>query len=202
MKLYFAPNTRAVRIAWLLEELGLDYTLERYTLGDPAMRAPEFRAVNPMGRVPVLQDGDVRLSESGAIVQYLLARHGDGALQPGPDSPDFPAYLQWLHYAEGMLMPPINTIVVETILLPEDRRSEPHVKRAVKLLGQMLQSIEAHMSDGRAFLANDFSGADIMLGHAIAAARRFGADFETLPHLSAYLDRLAARPAWQKAHSL
>ncbi|MEO0936597.1 MAG: glutathione S-transferase family protein [Pseudomonadota bacterium] len=202
MKLYFAPNTRAVRIAWLLEELGLPYEIERYTLGDPAMRSAEFRAIHPMGRVPVLEDGDVRLFESGAIVQYLLARHGGGALQPAPDSANFPAYLQWLHYAEGMLMPPVNTIVVETILLPEDRRSEPHVKRATKLLGQMLQSIEAHLSDGRDYLANDFSGADIMLGHAVAAARTFGADFDELPHLAAYLDRLSDRPAWQKAHGL
>jgi len=202
MKLYFAPNTRAVRIAWLLEELGLSYDIERYSLGDPAMRSAEFRAVHPLGRVPVLEDGEVRLFESGAIVQYLLARHADGALQPDPASPDFPVYLQWLHYAEGMLMPPVNTIVVETVLLPPDRRSEPHVKRASKLLAQMLGSIEAHMADGRDYLAGDFSGADIMLGHAVAAARTFGAEIDGLPHLAAYLDRLAARPAWQKAHAL
>ena len=117
MKLYFAPNTRAVRVAWLLEELALPYTLERFTLGDPEMRSDSYRTVHPMGRVPVLEDGEVRLFESGAILEYMLARHGGRRLRPAPDSVDFPAYLQWFHYSEGMIMPPINTLTVETILL-------------------------------------------------------------------------------------
>ena len=77
MKLYFAPNSRAVRIAWLLEELGLDYEVEKYTVGDRALRTPEYYKIHPMGRIPVLEDGQVRIYESGAIVQYLLARYGD-----------------------------------------------------------------------------------------------------------------------------
>ncbi|HCF75192.1 MAG TPA: glutathione S-transferase family protein, partial [Gammaproteobacteria bacterium] len=76
MKLYFAPNTRAERTAWLLNELGLDYELECYKLGDKAMRSPEYLAVNPNGRVPVLDDGDMRITESTAIAQYLVARYG------------------------------------------------------------------------------------------------------------------------------
>ena len=97
MKLYFAPSTRAERTAWLLNELGLDYELERYKLGDKAMRSPEYLAVNPNGRVPVLDDGNVRITESTAIAQYLVARYGEGRLAPRVDSPDFPVYLQWLH---------------------------------------------------------------------------------------------------------
>ena len=103
MKLYFAPNSRAVRIAWLLEELGLEYDVEKYKVGDRALRTPEYYKIHPMGRIPVLEDGETRIYESGAIVQYLLARHGDGKFVPDVNDPSFPEYLQWLHYAEGPL---------------------------------------------------------------------------------------------------
>jgi len=201
MKLYFAPGSRAVRIAWLLEELGLDYELERFELGGAAMRTPDYRSVHPMGRVPALRDSDTTLFESGAIVQYILARHGGGRLLPPVESPEFPQYLQWLHYCEGMIMPPMNMIVVETILLPPDRRSEVHAKRAVKLLGQMLTAVDQHM-EGREYLAGAFSGADIMTGHAVVMADRFGADLSDKPALRAYVQRLLARPALQKALAL
>ena len=90
MKLYFAPNSRAVRIAWLLEELGLDYEVEKYTVGDRALRTPEYYKIHPMGRIPVLEDGQVRIYESGAIVQYLLARYGDGKFLQTSKTPCFP----------------------------------------------------------------------------------------------------------------
>ena len=201
MKLYYARNSRAVRVAWLLEELGLDYEIAGFSLGDRAMRDPEYLAVHPMGRVPALEDGDVRLFESGAIVQYILARYGNGRLVPDVDSPEFPQYLQWLHYAEGMIMPPMNIIVVETILLPPERRTELNVKRATKLLNQMLTAVDAHLA-GRDYLAGEFSAADIMTGHAVFMSGRLGIDFSDKPSLQPYVDRLTARPAFQKASSL
>ena len=199
LRLHHAPNTRSVRIVWLMEELGLPYEIERHALGDPKMRAPEYLAVNPMGRVPTLEDGDVRLFESGAIVQYLLARHGGGRLAPEAASPDLPAYLQWLHYAEGMIMPQVNVIVVETILLPPERRNEANAARARKLLGRMLGAVEAHLAGGGDWLAGDFSGADVMTGHACIVARRLGADVSDKPAVDAYCDRCEARPALAKA---
>jgi glutathione S-transferase len=199
MKIYYAPNTRAVRIVWLFEELGLPYYLERFKqLGDPAMRAPDYLKVHPMGRVPVLEDGDVTVFESGAIVQYVLAKYGNGRLVPEVSSRDFPAYLQWLHYAEGMIMPPVNTIVVETVLLKPERRNQANIDRAVKLLSQMLTAVDSGLS-GREFLAGAFSGADIMTGHACIVATRLGADVTDKPNVAAYVERLQARPALQRA---
>jgi len=165
------------------------------------MRAPEYLSVHPMGRVPALEDGAVSLFESGAIVQYILARYGNGRLQPDIASPAYPQYLQWLHYAEGMIMPPMNAIVVETILLPPDRRSEVHAKRATKLLGQMLFAVDHHM-DGQQFLAGEFSAADVMTGHAVVMADRLGADITDKPNLQSYIARLTQRPAFQKASNL
>ena len=198
MKIFHAPNTRSVRIVWLFEELGLPYEIEKFKLGDASMRAPEYIKVHPMGRVPALQDGDTTLVESGAIVEYVLARHGNGRMVPPVASPEFPRYLQWLHYAEGMIMPPVNIIVVETILLPPERRNQVNVDRAVKLLSRMLSAVDVGL-EGRDYLAGDFSGADIMTGHACTVAKRLGADVSDKPNVAAYIERLNARPAMRKA---
>ncbi len=198
MKIFHAPNTRSVRIVWLLEELGLPYDLEKFKLGDPGMRSPDYVKVHPLGRVPALQDGVTTIFESGAIVQYVLAKHGNGRFLPDASSPEFPQYLQWLHYAEGMIMPPVNIIVVETILLPPERRNQVNVDRATKLLSRMLSAVDTHL-EGREFLAGEFSGADIMTGHACAVARRLGADVSDKPNVAAYIERLNARPALQRA---
>jgi glutathione S-transferase len=147
-----------------------------------------------MGRVPALVDGDTTLVESGAIVEYVLAKYGNGRLVPAVSSPDFARYLQWLHYAEGMIMPPVNSIVVETILLPPERRNQINVDRAAKLLSRMLTAVDAGLQ-GREFLAGEFSGADIMTGHACTVARRLGADVSDKPNVAAYIERLNARPA-------
>lgn len=202
MKLHFIPNTRAVRVAWLLEEMGLAYELEHYTLGDPVMRAEAYRSdVHPMGRVPVLEDGDVQIFESGAILEYLLTRYGPQGLRPDLQSAQYPDYLQWFHYCEGMIMPPINTLMVETVFLPPERRTEINVKRATKLLGQMLVPINARLAD-QDHLAGAFSAADIMTGSAVQTAQRIGIDFGGLDHLASYCARLADRPAFQKAAAL
>jgi glutathione S-transferase len=202
MKIYFAPNSRAVRIVWLFEELGLDYELDMFRLGDKRMREGEYKKVHPMGRVPALEDGDITIFESGAIVEYVLAKYGEGRMVPDQNSAKWADYLQWLHYAEGMLMPPVNTIVVETMFLPEDKRNPVNVERAKKLLGNMLKAVEENLSDGREYLAGEFSGADIMTGQASIVSVRLGADISDKPNVAAYIERLQARPALQKALSL
>ena len=200
MKVYYAPQSRAVRTVWLLEEIGQPYTLEKFQLGQKEMRGPEYTRINPNGRVPTLVDGDVTLSESTAIAQYLAAKYAP-ALAPGPQEANFAEFLQWLHYAEGMIMPPINNYVVETILLPPDRRNEEIAMRALKLLNRTLSAAEQHM-EGLDFLSGGFTIADTITGHAVIMARRLGADFSPLPNLSSYADRLEARPAFKAAEDV
>jgi glutathione S-transferase len=198
LKLHFAPNSRAGRIVWLLEELELPYELNRMEFHPKDLKSDEHRARHPLGRVPVLEDGDVSIYESGAIVEYILERHRNGGLKPAVDSPEFPYYLQWFHYCEGMVMPPVNTIVVQTVLLPQDRRDETVLGQAQRLLTRALAPVDETLA-GKEYLIGDFSAADIMLGHACFMSNRLGCVTDDMTNLKAYVERIAARPAFQKA---
>ena len=198
LTLHFAPNSRAGRILWLLEELGLEYKLNRMDFHPKDLKSDEHRARHPLGRVPVLDDDDVTLYESGAIVEYLVARHSDGTLRPSVGSPLFPEFLQWFHYCEGMVMPPINTIVVQTLLLPAERRNEEVLAQAQRLLSKALSPLESATA-GRDYMVGDFSATDIMMGHACFMSRRLGCVDEKLTNLNGYIDRIQERPAFQLA---
>ncbi|MFT4562246.1 MAG: glutathione S-transferase [Gammaproteobacteria bacterium] len=194
LKLHHTSNTRSGRIIWLLEELGLPYELNTLAFSADALKSNEHRARHPLGRIPVLEDGDVNIFESGAIVEYILARHGDGGLKPAVQAPEFPFYLQWFHYCEGMVMPPINTIVVHTLILPEDRRDEVVLGQAKRLLSKALVPINDTL-EGKDYLIGNFSAADVMLGHSCVMSGRLGLITDDMPHLAAYVARLNARPA-------
>ncbi len=198
LTLHFAPNSRAGRIVWLLEELGLPYELNRMDFHPKDLKSDEHRARHPLGRVPVLDDDGITIYESGAIVEYVIARHTDGALKPAVDSPLFPEFLQWFHYCEGMVMPPINTIVVQTILLPPERQNKEALEQAQRLLGKALAPVEVAL-EGRDYLIGEFSAADIMLGHALYMSGRLGCVDDTMKNIQAYRERLETRPAFQKA---
>ena len=200
LKLHFAPNSRAGRIVWLLEELELPYELNRMDFHPKDLKSDAHRQRHPLGRVPVLEDGDVSLYESGAIVEYVLERHKNGGLKPAVDAPEFPAYLQWFHYCEGMVMPPINTIVVQTILLPPERRDEKALNQAQRLLTKALLPVDEALA-GKDYLIGDFSAADVMLGHACFMSDRSGCVTDEMTNLKGYIDRVAARPAFEKAMS-
>jgi len=201
LKLHFAPQSRAVRTAWLLEELDLPYELNAMAFHPNDLKSDQHRARHPLGRIPVLEDGDVMIYESGAIAEYILERHNNGGLKPQPSDDNYPIYLQWFHYCEGMVMPPINTIVVHTILLPEERRDATVLGQAQRLLLKSLEPVEADMAN-KDYLAGDFSAADTMLGHSILMTDRMGLLADNFPNLSAYVARLKARPALQKAFAL
>ena len=198
LKLHFAPNSRAGRIVWLLEELELPYDINKMAFSQEDLKSEEHRARHPLGRVPVLDDGDVQIYESGAIVEYVLERHKNGGMKPSVDSELYPQYLQWFHYCEGMVMPPVNTIVVQTVLLPPDRRDETALKQAQKLLGKALQPVNESLA-GKDYLIGDFSGADVMLGHACFMSNRLGCVPDEMEHLKGYVGRVEARPAFQTA---
>ena len=198
LKLHFAPNSRAVRILWLLEELELPFELNQMAFHPKDLKSDEHRARHPLGRIPVLEDGDITIWESGAITEYILERHKNGGLKPAVDAPEFPEYLQWFHYCEGMVMPPINTIVVHTLLLPPDRQDATVRGQAERLLVRSLEPVEKAI-EGRDYLIGNFSAADIMLGHSILMSHRMGHVGETMPNLNGYVERLKARPALQKA---
>ena len=201
LKVHFAPNSRAGRVIWLLEELKLPYEVNRMDFHPKDLKSDEHRSRHPLGRIPVLDDGDVRIYESGAIVEYVLERHKNGNLKPDVSSNTYPNYLQWFHYCEGMVMPPINTIVVQTILLPEDRRDETVLNQAKKLLSKSLEPVNKEL-EGKEYLIGDFSAADIMLGHACFMSNRLGCVSEEMLNMKSYVDNINKRPAFQTAISM
>ena len=198
LKLHFAPNSRAGRIVWLLEELQLPYEINKMAFHPKDLKSDEHRARHPLGRVPVLDDDDTTIFESGAIVEYILTKHKNGGLRPDLEAQEYAAYLQWFHYCEGMVMPPVNTIVVQTVLLPPERRDETALSQAQRLLGKALQPVDDAL-EGKDYLIGDFSGADIMTGHACFAARRLNLDISEMVNLNQYIDRLLSRPALKRA---
>ena len=198
IKLHHVKNTRSGRIVWLLEELGLSYELNQMEFNPKALKSDEHRARHPLGRIPVLEDGEVVLYESGAIIEYLVARHSDGSLKPDVNSPAYPEFLQWFHYCEGMVMPPINTIVVQTKLLSPERRNAEVLGQAQRLLSKVLSPVDAALT-GREYLIGAFSAADVMLGHASFMSRRLDCVPEELTALLAYIAKIESRPAFQKA---
>ena len=201
LKVHFAPNSRAGRIIWLLEELELPYEVNKMDFHPKDLKSDEHRSRHPLGRIPVLDDGDIRIYESGAIVEYILERHKNGGLKPDVSSNNYPDYLQWFHYCEGMVMPPINTIVVQTVLLPEDRRDETVLNQAKTLLSKSLEPINNTL-EGKKYLIGDFSAADIMLGHACFMSNRLGCVSEEMLNMKSYVDNINKRPAFQTAISM
>ena len=198
LTLHFAPNSRAGRIVWLLEELELPYEINKMAFHPQDLKSDAHRARHPLGRVPVLDDGNIRIFESGAIVEYVIARHKNGGLRPSDDAPEFPEFLQWFHYCEGMVMPPVNTIVVQTLLLPKERQDATALGQAQRLLSKALGPVNEAL-EGREYLIGDFSAADIMLGHACFMSNRLGCVGEDMPHLKAYVERVANRPHFKTA---
>ncbi|MBJ22758.1 MAG: glutathione S-transferase family protein [bacterium] len=198
LKLHFAPNSRAGRVVWLLEELELPYEINKMAFHPKDLKSDSHRARHPLGRVPVLEDGELTLWESGAIVEYILERYKNGGLKPAVGAAEYPAYLQWFHYCEGMVMPPVNTIVVQTVLLPPDRRDETALGQAQRLLTRALAPVDEALA-GNEYLIGDFSAADIMLGHAAFMSHRLGCVTDEMPDLKAYVARIDGRPAFQKA---
>jgi glutathione S-transferase len=204
-------NSRSQRILWLLEELGLAYEIKKYQRDPKTMLAPpELRAVHPLGKSPVIQDGDTIVAESGAIIEYLTGRYGDGRLAPAPGTPERMRYTYFLHYAEGSAMPPLLLKLVfdrvenspaPFFVRPIARAIANKVKDGFVLpqIRQHLAFLEGELAERAWFAGDDFSAADIQMSFPLeAAAARGGLDGK-YPKLSAFLERIHARPAYQRA---
>jgi glutathione S-transferase len=201
IKVYYAPRTRAVRVVWLLEELSLPYELVRVAFQPPATKF--FVQQTPSGKIPTLEDGNVTMSESGAIVEYVLERYGAGKLAPPIGSPQRAEYLQWLHFAESTAFPPLG-IVVWLVLYRGNAPDEAKlVADARERAAAGFDYLERNIGARTYLLGDDFCAADIMMGFTLVAAQQLGVlTAERFPRLTAYLVRLLARPALQKTIAL
>lgn len=187
-------NSRSQRILWLLEELGLDYTIRAYQRDAVTNLAPpELKAVHPLGKSPVLEiDGQV-IIESGAIVQHLC--DATGRFQPAPGTPDALRHLQFLHFAEGSAMTPILLNLYVSRLGEAGAPLQPRIQEQ---LASYFDYLEAELRPSGHFVGDDLTGADIMLSFVAEIAQRFGMG-ERYPRLSAFVAAMHARPAWQAA---
>jgi len=196
LKLHHLVNSRSHRILWLLEELGLDYELVTYPR-DPktGFAPPELKAIHPLGKSPLLEDRGRVIAESGAIIDYVVRHHGKGRLAPAPDSAEYDTYVQWLHYAEGSAMLPF------ILGIYMGRLGEAGAPLKPRISGEMtnhLSYIAGALEKGPYLLGDAFSAADIQMSFVLEAARPSGL-LESFAPLGAYLDRLYARPAFQRA---
>jgi len=194
--LHHLNDSRSQRVLWALEELGLAYDIVRYERdAQTRLAPPELKAVHPLGKSPVLVDGSKTVAESGAILDYLVRRHGKGRLSPRPDSELFDDYVHWLHYGEASAMLPLM-LLLYTMRLGE--AASPLMPRIDGEIANHLGYIDRSIR-GRSFLVGDeLTAADIQVSFALEAARAFG-KLEAFPDAAAYLERLEARPAFRRA---
>ncbi len=196
--IYHLSTSRSERIVWLMEELGLDYELEVFDR-DPGGAAPEaMRNIHPLGKAPVIRDGDVVLAESGAIVDYIVHRHGAERLCVAPSAASYARYLYWLHFAEGSLM----TLLLMALVLSRvpEANSSPAGLRVAARIKQTLSFVDGDLASGPYFVGEEFTAADIMMTFPFTTMRHFlNYDLAPFPNILAYLERIEARPAYRKA---
>lgn len=180
------------RVLWLCEELGLPYELKSYDR-EPSMAAPpEYKALTPFGTSPVIQDGGLTLGESGAIVEYLCMKHGGGRLVLGPGHPDYADYLFWFHFANGSMVP---AFMIEHVTASAGISASPGPTRGERVTAM----IEARLGEAPYFAGSEFTAADVMMVLPRFAERP---DLGALPNTRAYIERVTARPAWQRTDDL
>jgi glutathione S-transferase len=203
-------NSRSQRVLWLLEELELTYHVKRYARDrKTSLAPPELMAVHPLGKSPVITDGAITVAETGAIVEYLVDK-ADGALRPEAGTADQRRYTYWLHFAEGSAMPPLLMALVfgKIKTAPMPFFAKP-IARAIadKVMGDFVQPnldrnlafMESELSERGWFAGRSFSAADVMMSFPVEAALARGGNATKAPRLAAFLEKIRARPAWQRA---
>ena len=212
IRVHHLNNSRSQRILWLLEELGLSYEVVRYQRDAKTMLAPpELRAVHPLGKSPVITDDDITVAESGAIIEYLVERYGEGRLQPALGTPERLRYTYWLHFAEGSAMPPLllklvfsflpKSPALPALLRPLVRKVSEGAQKSFidPQILQQLNYFEAELGRHEWFAGDSFSAADIQMSFPLEAAAARGGLDKKWPKVSAFLQKIHDRPAYQRA---
>jgi glutathione S-transferase len=199
MKLYHCASARSFRVLWALEELGLtDYELFLLPF-PPRAHDKSYLDVNPLGTVPAFFDGDVRMTESAAICQYLAARYGTGELNVAPDEPDYAAFLNWLHFGEATLTFPQTLVLRYGRLEPEERRQPQVAEDYARWFLGRLRAVEAALAARTWICGGRFTVADISVGYALMLANELDLSERFKPAVSAYWERLQERSAFKRA---
>jgi glutathione S-transferase len=191
--------SQSERIVWLCEELDVPYDLVRYDR-DPVTRLapPDYKALHPFGTAPVITDGDLVLGESGAIIEYICRRHGDGRLIPDPNDPGYADYLYWFHFANASMMP---ASMVDLILNMVGNGEETDVTKALRARGERaMDMVERRLGEAEYFAGSTFTAADIMMVFPLTTMRAFvPRDLSPYPNIRAYLYRIGQRSAYVQA---
>ena len=189
-------ESRSQRVLWLLEELGTPYEIAHYQRDAKTRLAPpELKAIHPLGKSPVITDNGFAVHETGAIIDYVIRRHGKGKLQPDPASKDYDLYQQWLQYAEGSAMLP-HMLAMYTGRLGE--AGAPLQPRIESEIANHDSYADAHLKGREFFVGDSLTGADINMSF-VAEVARAQKKLDQYPNFNAWLDRMHARPAWKRA---
>jgi glutathione S-transferase len=199
LTIHHLGHSQSERIVWLCEELGLPYELRHYTR-DPVTRLapPELKALHPLGAAPLVEDGELLLAESAAIVEHIIVQHGGGRLKPGPEHPDHAAFLYWFHFANGNLQPAMGRLMfVNQARLGADH---PVQAAAQGRLDRVMAHVEARLGQAPWLAGREFTAADIMSVFSLTTMRLFQPiDLALYPNIRAYLQRVGQRPAYRRA---
>jgi len=199
LTVHHLEKSQSERITWLCEELGLAYELKLYKR-DPVtiLAPPELKALHPQGTAPIIGDCGLVLAESGAVMQYILGKYGQGRLAPGPDDPAFAPYLYWFHFANGTLQPVMGrNMVMRWLKLPPDN---PVLLRMRGRLDGAMDQVEARLGEAEYLAGAELTAADIMMVFSLTTMRIFmPLDLAPYPNILAYLQRIGARPAYRAA---
>jgi len=201
--IYHLNMSRSERIIWLMEELGLQYKLERFQR-EPTMLAPaSLRAIHPLGKAPIIRDGDTVLIESGAIIEYIIHRHGGSRLAVPVASPEYARYLQWMHFAEGSAM---TQFLLQMFLggrMPGVDQSSMIVALTKQRTEALLQFLDSELASRHYFVGENFTAADIMMVFPFGMMKNFvQIDLAPYANINRYMERIMMRPAYQKAMAI
>ncbi|MEH2213329.1 glutathione S-transferase family protein [Nostoc sp.] len=191
-------NSRSQRVLWLLEELGIEYEIEFYERDAKTMMAPEsLRQVHPLGKSPVITDADLTIAESGAIIEYLVERYGNGRLVPASGTPEYLRYKYWLHYAEGSAMPPlVMRLVLNNFGAGDSSVVSGFVAPQIKL---HFDYIEDELRKNTWFAGNEFTAADIQMSFPLEVVAALPEEVKNRPKLKEFVERIHERPAYKSA---